>query len=103
MTERDNLEEQIASRKEEVDDDAGRVYTAVDRATYVSNVEDMWHDYRDDDDGFFDVSYKFIVDTLGADSYIATQYKKFHEDDPYADSHAMKEFLCDLLNDPDNY
>jgi hypothetical protein len=66
-------------------------------------VEDLWHDNRDDDDAFFNESYNYVKETLGADSFIATQYKKFHEDDPYADSHAMKEYLCDLLNDPDNY
>ena len=86
-----------------VDEDAGRVYSETDRATFVSNVEDMWHDNRDDDEAFFNESYKYVKDTLGEDSFIATQYKKFHEDDPYADSHAMKEYLCDLLNDPDNY
>ena len=86
-----------------VDEDAGRVYSETDRATFVSNVEDLWHDNRDDDETFFNESYKYVKDTLGEDSFIATQYKKFHEDDPYADSHAMKEYLCDLLNDPDNY
>jgi hypothetical protein len=86
-----------------VDEDAGRVYSETDRATFVSNVEDLWHDNRDDDDAFFNESYNYVKETLGEDSFIATQYKKFHEDDPYADSHAMKEYLCDLLNDPDNY
>ncbi|MBQ7202035.1 hypothetical protein IJS18_01435 [Candidatus Saccharibacteria bacterium] len=87
----------------EEDDDAGRVYNEVDRASFVSHVEDLWHDNRDDDDTFFKESYEYIKNTLGADSFIATQYAKFHEDDPYADSHAMKEYLTDLLNDPDNY
>ena len=85
------------------EDESGRIYTEVDRASYVSHVEDLWHDNRDDDDTFFKESFEYVVETLGADSFIATQYKKFHEDDPYADSHAMKEYLCDLLNDPDNY
>ncbi len=87
----------------EEDEDTSRIYTAVDRASYVSHVEDLWHDNRDDDDAFFKESFEYIRDTLGGDSFIATQYKKFHEEDPYADSHALKEFLCDLLNDPDNY
>ena len=82
---------------------SGGVYSETDRATFVSNVEDLWHDNRDDDDAFFNESYNYVKETLGADSFIATQYKKFHDDDPYADSHALKEFLCDLLNDPDNY
>ena len=82
---------------------SGGAYSETDRATFVSNVEDLWHDNRDDDDAFFNESYNYIKETLGADSFIATQYKKFHDDDPYADSHALKEFLCDLLNDPDNY
>ena len=64
-----------------VDEDAGRVYSETDRATFVSNVEDMWHDNRDDDEAFFNESYKYVKDTLGEDSFIATQYKKFHEDD----------------------
>ena len=85
------------------DDETGRIYTEVDRASFVSHIEDLWHDNRDDDDAFFRESYEFIKDTLGKDSFIAAQYAKFHADDPYADSHALKEYLNDLLNDPDNY
>ena len=84
-------------------DESGAIYTDVDRASFVQNIDDLWHDNRDDDDTFFDEAYKYVKKTLGENAYITMRFKKFHEDDPYADSHAMKEFLEDLLNDPDNY
>ena len=84
-------------------DESGAIYSEVDRASFVQNVEDLWHDNRDDDDAFYDEAYKLMVKSLGENAYITMRFKKFREDDPYADSHTLKEFLEDLLNDPDNY
>ena len=84
--------------------ETGRVYSDVDIAGFVSNVEDMWHDLRsEDDDVFYEESLDYIKKTLSAESYIANKYEEFRKDDPYADSHMLKEYLVDLLNDPENY
>ncbi|MDO4526695.1 MAG: hypothetical protein Q4B87_01235 [Candidatus Saccharibacteria bacterium] len=83
---------------------AGRIYSAEDMADFVSHIEDLWHDLREeDDDEFYNESLDYIRKNLGNDSFIAEQYKNFRKEDPYADSHMMKEFLTDLLNDPENY
>jgi hypothetical protein len=82
----------------------GAVYNEEDRANFVSYIDDLWYDMRDEDDeGFYDDSMAYIEKNLGRGSYIAAEYKRFHEDDPYADSHMLKEFLKDLLSDPENY
>ena len=80
------------------------VYTDVDRASFVNDVEDLWYSMRDeDDDSFYSESLEYLKKTLGAESFIVAQYEHFRKEDPYADSHMMKEFVLDLLNDPDNY
>ena len=84
--------------------ETGRVYSDVDIAGFVSNVEDMWHDLRsEDDDVFYEESLDYIKKTLSQESYIVKKYEEFRKDDPYADSHMLKEYLVDLLNDPENY
>ena len=88
----------------EDDEATGRIYTEIDMASFVSHIEDLWHDVREeDDDVFYDESLAYVEKTLGVDSFIAAQYKHFREEDPYADSHMMKEYLTDLLNDIENY
>ena len=80
------------------------VYSESDRASFVSHVDDLWYELRDDsDEEFYEESLKYLEKTLGEDSFIVTQYKRFRKDDPYADSHMLKEYVLDLLNDPDNY
>ena len=82
----------------------GKVYSDVDMADFVSHIDDMWHNLRsEDDDVFYNESLDYIRKTLSADSYIAKKYERFRQDDPYADSHMLKEYLESLLNDPDNY
>ena len=58
---------------------------------------------EDGDDVFYDKSLDYIKKALGEDSFIVAKYKQFRKEDPYADSHMLKEFLTDLLNDSDNY
>jgi len=85
-------------------EDENRVYSDVDIAGFVSHVEDMWHDLRsEDDDVFYEESLDYVKKTLSQESYIVKKYEEFRKDDPYADSHMLKEFLVDLLNDPENY
>lgn len=82
----------------------GRIYSDVDMAGFVSDIDDLWHDLRDeDDDIFYNESLEYIEKTLSKDSFIVAQYKQFRKNDPYADSHTLKEYLEDLLNDPENY
>ena len=88
------------------DDDVpnDRIYNETDMASFVSYIEDLWHDEREeDDDVFYNDSLDYIEENLGKDAYIVAQYKKFREEDPYADSHMLKEYLTDLLNDIENY
>lgn len=88
---------------EEVEGHSG-IYSDVDRAGFVSHIDDLWNNLREEDDEvFYRESLEYINQNLGEDSFIAAMYKHFRKNDPYADSHAMKEFLEDLLNDPDNY
>ena len=86
-----------------VSGDSG-IYTDVDRASFVNSVEDLWYEMRDeDDDAFYEESMNYLKKTLGNESYIVGQYEQFRKDDPYADSHMLKEFILSLLNDPSNY
>ena len=39
----------------------------------------------------------------GDEVLVTHEYSRFHKDDPYADSHVLKEFLMDILNNLDNY
>ena len=99
--------ERAMARGESPDADGGtntRVYTDVDMAMFVSDIDDLWHDLRDeDDDYFYNESLEYIEKKLSKESFIAAQYKQFRKNDPYADSHMLKEYLTDLLNDPENY
>ena len=82
----------------------GRIYTDIDMAGFVSDIDDLWHNLREeDDDIFYNESLEYIEKTLSKDSFIAAQYKQFRKNDPYADSHTLKDYLEDLLNDPENY
>ncbi|MDO5480054.1 MAG: hypothetical protein Q4F58_00050 [Candidatus Saccharibacteria bacterium] len=83
---------------------AGSVYTEVDRAGFVLDIENLWHDLRsEDDDVFYEESLEYLKKNLGRDSFIVKQYEDFRRIDPTAESHDMEEFLKDLLNDPENY
>ncbi|MBQ8985556.1 hypothetical protein IJ076_03400 [Candidatus Saccharibacteria bacterium] len=82
----------------------GKIYTELDMAGFVSDIEDMWQNLRDmDDDIFYEESLEYIEKTLSKESFIAAKYKQFRKNDPYADSHLLKDYLTDLLNDPENY
>ena len=102
---KERMEEERAGGDLPEDDSAGsRVYDEVDMAGFVADVEELWHNLRDDgDDEFYNESLRYIKKKLGEGSFIVAKYEQFRKDDPYADSHMLKEFLEDLLNDPDNY
>ena len=89
------------SRSEEM---VNRIYTLEKRAEFVGRIESIWNDMKEEsDEAFFKESLKYIEKEIGKGSYIAIMYKKFHEDDMVADSHTMKEYLCELLSDAGNY
>lgn len=89
------------SRSEEM---VNRIYTLEKRAEFVGRIENIWNDMKEEsDEAFFEESLKYIEKEIGKGSYIAIMYKKFHEDDGAADSHTMKEYLCELLRDAENY
>ncbi|MBQ3293241.1 hypothetical protein IJG93_03010 [Candidatus Saccharibacteria bacterium] len=84
--------------------ESNRVYTDADIADFVSHVEDMWQDFKsEDDEVFYEESHDYIKKTLSADSYIVKEYEKYRENEPTADSHTLKDYLVDLLSDPENY
>ena len=73
-------------------------------AVFTSYVDDLWQSLRaEDDETFFDESVKYIRSVLGRDSLIEKEYTQFHKDDPYADSHMLKEYLNSLLSDESKY
>ena len=80
------------------------VYSASDVADFTNIVEDMWYNIRDEFDdeeeqyrGYFEASYDFIVRTLSEDSYVATAYKKYYQDNPDGDSYDLRNRLIELL------
>ena len=87
-----------------INEDSGEIYDEVDRAEYVSYVEDLWRNLRsEDDDVYYKESLEYIEEKLSEHSFIVESYKHFRKNDPYADSHTLKEFLKGLLSDPGNY
>lgn len=83
---------------------SGVVYDDKKRVEFVGRIDEMWNDLRDEDDEvFFKESLGYVEKELGKGSYIAVMYKRYREDDPYADSHALKDYLEDLLRDAENY
>ena len=79
------------------------VYDEVKRNEFVGHIDDLWQDFRDDDEGFYDESLKYIEEQLGKESYIAEQYRRYRRDDPYADNYVLREYLKELLRDPESY
>ena len=84
--------------------DTYSTYSDSDRAMFISQINDMWHDLKsEDDEVFYEESMKYLKGILGEDNAITIDYKRFREQDPYADSHMLKTYLEDLLGDADNY
>ena len=104
MKEKEENKRVMSESDDTANTNGGRIYDDVDMASFVTNVEEIWHNLKhEDDDVFYNESLEYIQKNLGKDSYIAKEYEQFRKDDPYADSHMLKEYLEDLLNDPDNY
>ena len=98
------IEKSKESDATDADGTRSRVYDEADMSRLTNYIDDLWNDLKDEDDKkFFDESFKYVNKELGRSSYIAHSYKRFHDDDPYADTHMLKEYLLDLLSDLDNY
>ncbi len=79
------------------------IYDESTRTEFIGRIEELWQDYRDDDEGFYEQSLGYIEEKLGKKSFIAEQYRRFHRDDPYADNYVLRTYLEELLRDADNY
>ena len=87
-----------------VDDNSSRIYTTDEMNDFVTHVEQLWDELKNEDDEvFYRESLKYIRKEIGEGSFIAIQYRKYREDDPYADGATLRDYLEDLLNNPDNY
>ena len=79
------------------------VYDAETIAMFTNQIEELWYDVRDessDEDeysDFFERSYEFVVENLGEESYVATAYKKYYEENPDGDSYDLRERLIEFL------
>ena len=81
-----------------------RIYSDEDIENFVLNINNLYDNLNtDDSQAFYDESLDFIKNNLGEQSRIYNEYRRFHDDDPYADSDALKQFLEDMLRDSDNY
>ena len=81
-----------------------RVYDSATIDDFILNVDNIWNNSNSDDvEDFYEKTLKYVKDNLGEESYIVSEYKRYREDDPYADSNMLKEYLEDLLRDPENY
>lgn len=87
-----------------VDDNSSRIYTTDEMNDFVTHVEQLWDELKNEDDEvFYRESLKYIRKEIGGGSFIAIQYRKYREDDPYADGETLRDYLEGLLNNPDNY
>ena len=80
------------------------IYDDVKRAEFISNVDELWNNLKDeDDDVFYRESLNYVKRELGNGSFIEAMYLHFRKNNPYADSYELRDFLKDLFGDPNNY
>lgn len=102
-------EQMKEERRAEADSDesvnnGGVIYDDETRAGFVTDIGNMWEEYKSgDDDDFYKESLKYVNKNLGKDSLIARLYMQFRKINPHADGSELKEYLCGLLEDVDNY
>ena len=85
-------------------DGAHIIYDDVKRAEFISSVDELWNNLRDEDDEvFYKETLDYVREQLGADSFIEALYRHFRENNPYADSYELRDYLKDIFGDPDNY
>ena len=70
----------------------------------LRTIEDLYYSSKDmNADAVYDELLKYTVNELGKNSYIVKMFEEFYENDPYVDAHTIKEYLKDLMSDPENY
>ncbi|MBR3180014.1 hypothetical protein IKF57_00570 [Candidatus Saccharibacteria bacterium] len=80
------------------------VYSKEDRINFRIAIENIYNNYRaEDKEVFYTESLKYLDQILSPGHYITHEYKKFHDDDPYADAHMLKDYLKELLVREENY
>ena len=81
-----------------------RIYSDADRVNFVTEIEDLYTEFRDDDsEVFYEESMNRLKKWFGEDSFMAYRYEKYYENNQDADIYDMREYLKSLLEDPDNY
>ena len=104
QNEKKEPEESIQNHVVEEEDNGYQIYDENKRTEFRDYVEDLYQDMKNaDDEDFYDESLKYIIDNLSEESRIAQEYQRRHRNDPYADKYNMKEWLLELLDNPDNY
>ena len=92
-----NNDDDETPRKVEIYDEAKRR----ELQNYISyRYEEM---VDEDDEEYFEETRDYLIENLSAESYIVNEYMRLHKEDPYADSHTMRDWLLWLLSDPNNY
>ena len=92
-----------SSSDESVAYESPLVYDESDKQELIDNISELYEDLKDDDESFYEESLAYLESKLAKDSFVIVKYKKNHEDDPYAGSHEMKDWLLNLLDDLGNY
>ncbi len=89
------------------DSDTSRsgAYSESDQEEFINDIEDLYYsdDNKHNPDDFFEQAYDYLKSKLSPDSYVVVSLKKMHEEDPAADSHTIKSWILELLDDLDNY
>ena len=73
------------------------IYTEDEVDEFEAEIRNLWDDYRIYDDSvFYDETLKYVEEKR-IPKRLADEYKKWHEDHEYADSHRHMEQLIDIL------
>ena len=101
--------------KEEYEDDSANidhsepsgvgVYSASDQDEFINDIEDLYYtdDNKHNPDEFYEQAYDYLKSKLSQDSYVVVSLSKMYKDDPAADSHTIKSWILELLDDLENY
>ena len=102
--EKERRERGVEGGTAEGDTGGHAIYDDVKRAEFISNVDELWNNLKDeDDDVFYRESLNYVKRELGNGSFIEAMYLHFRKNNPYADSYELRDFLKDLFSDPNNY
>ena len=101
--------EEGASEEDLKGDDEGAayesplIYDESYKQELIDAISELYEDLRDDDESFYEESLSYLKSKLAKDSFVIVEYEKNHENDPYAGTYEMRNWLLDLLDDIRNY